>query len=121
MDYVDMMAAEPLTDAHEEVEEPSAAQKRRRAEAIQRLQVGLTGLAAMLLLVSLASILIDRRNQAQQSAVPQTAANATGAPTKPANKDPLVDAGVVPQLPAEPVVGPDASSTGANAPPTSPN
>jgi hypothetical protein len=115
------MATEPVTDNQDEVEAPSAAQKRMRAEAFQRLQVGLAGLAAMLLLVSLANILIDRRNETEQAAVPETAASADEAPAKPANKDPLVDAGVVPQLPAEPVGGPGAGSAGANAPPTSSN
>lgn len=92
------MATEPLTDPADEVEAPSAAQKRIRSEAIQRLQVGLSGLAAILLLVSLASVIINRANQSQQTAVPDTTASADDAATP--NKDPLVDAGVVPQMPA---------------------
>jgi hypothetical protein len=97
------MATEPLTDPNDEVEAPSAAQKRIRAEAIQRLQVGLSGLAAILLLVSLASIIINRANETEQAAVPASAASAaddTATPNKDP-KDPLVDAGVVPQLPVD--------------------
>lgn len=114
------MATEPLTDLHDEVEAPSTAQKRMRSEAIQRLQVGLSGLAAMLLLVSLANVLIERRNETEQAAVPDTAA---GTPTEAArpNKDPLVDAGVVPQLPSGPVGAAGAGAAGANPPPTAPN
>lgn len=110
------MASEPLTDPADEVEAPSAAQKRMRAEVIQRLQVGLSGLAAMLLLVSLASIIINRANESEQSAVPQTAASATGDGSTP-NKDPLVDAGVVPQIPTAPGSDSDADSTDDNAGP----
>lgn len=110
------MASEPFTDPQDETEAPSAAQKRIRAEAIQRLQVGLSGLAAMLLLVSLASIIINRANETEQAAVPDTAASADGA--KAPNKDPLVDAGVVPQLPAAPADGTMPDSAGANPAPT---
>lgn len=72
-----------------------------RAEMIQRLQVGLAGLAAMVLLVGLANIIQDRARVADELAVPEAAP--TVAPSgAPALRDPLADAGVVPDMPAEP-------------------
>jgi hypothetical protein len=111
------MASEPVTDLQDEVETPSAFQKRTRAEAIQRLQVGLSGLGAMLLLLSLAYIIQARVKDTDKAAVPQTIASVSGDGTQPANKDPLVDAGVIPELPAQPAGGPDAGSDGADASP----
>jgi len=105
------MASEPPTDPQDEVEAPSAAQKRMRSEAIQRLQVGLAGVAAMLLLVSLASIITKRANESEQAAVPETTASATGDGSTP-NKDPLVDAGVVPQIPGDAGAGSDSAGSG---------
>ena len=63
-----------------------------RAQAVQRLQVGLFGLAAMLLLVALANIINDRIRLSEGTSVP-----VAGAPAKkePAS-DPLADIGVVP-------------------------
>ena len=116
-DYIPLMASEPVTDLQDEVETPSAFQKRTRAEAIQRLQVGLSGLGAMLLLLSLAYIIQARVKDTDKAAVPQTTASVSGDGTQPANKDPLVDAGVVPELPAQPADGADARSAGANASP----
>jgi hypothetical protein len=112
------MASEPVTEPQEEVEAPSAFQKRTRAEAIQRLQVGLSGLGAMLLLLSLANIIQARVKDVDKGAVPETASSASDADAKPANKDPLVDAGVVPELPAQPAAGADSArdnSDGASA------
>ncbi len=72
-----------------------------RAEAIQRLQVGVSGIAAMVLLVGLASIIQGRAQIVEDSAVPEAAP--TTEPTEaPPQRDPLADAGVVPDLPAEP-------------------
>lgn len=115
------MASEPASTVEPEIETSSAAQKRTRSEAIQRLQVGLSGLAAMLLLVSLANILLNRAKEAEKDAVPDAVSIVTSAPATSANKDPLVDAGVVPELPSEPVAGPGAVSAGANAPPSQQN
>lgn len=70
-----------------------------RAEAMKRLQIGLLGLAAMLLMVALANIVMERAKQSDAVAVPEAvdpAAKAAGEPLK----DPLVDAGVVPELPS---------------------
>ena len=71
-----------------------------RPQAIQRLQIGLAGVTTMLLLVGLASIIESRASQAQANAVPEAAP--TVAPSSsPAQDDPLVSAGVVPDMPEE--------------------
>lgn len=76
-----------------------------RAETIQRLQVGVSGLAAMILLVGLANIIQDRARQTDAESVPQ--ATPTTEPVQvAAQPDPLADAGVVPDLPAEPASSP---------------
>lgn len=86
--------------------DPSATEDSRssavsRAEMMQRLQVGLAGLAAMVLLVGLANIIQDRARVSDELAVPEAAP--TVVPSgPPALSDPLADAGVVPDMPAEP-------------------
>lgn len=75
---------------------PSA--RELRAQAVQRLQSGLFGIAAIVLVVGLANIINDRARQADASARPQTSAsssNSVGA------SDPLADIGVVPSQQAE--------------------
>lgn len=95
------MASDPTLEDATAGENPVSPLGGTRAEAIQRLQVGLFGLAAMLLLISLASIILDRLKETESTVVQDTAVtdNAQAAPT---NKDPLVDAGVLPELPAQP-------------------
>ncbi len=67
-----------------------------RAQAVHRLQVGLFGLAAMLLLVSLASVIMQRVATADRSLVSaEPSMMASDAPAK----DPLVDLGVAPDVP----------------------
>jgi hypothetical protein len=64
-----------------------------RAQAVLRLQIGLFGLAAMLLLVGLANIIMDRARLADSAdAVAQVAASDSAQKTS----DPLADIGVVP-------------------------
>lgn len=71
-----------------------------RAEAVQRLQVGLSGIAAMVLLVGLANVIQNRARETEELAVPGAAP--TTEPTEaPQQRDPLADAGVVPDLPVE--------------------
>ena len=80
-----------------------------RAQALHRLPIGLLGLAAMLLLVGLANIIMDRARMAE-SAMPE--APAAGVPTAAVSpkSDPLADIGVIPspdatkakQAPAQP-------------------
>lgn len=71
-----------------------------RTEANQRLQVGLMGICTMVLLVGLASIIGSQAELAEQAAVPDAAP--TTEPTEAAPQgDPLADAGIVPDVPAE--------------------
>ena len=85
-----------------------------RAERIQRLQVGGFGLAAMVLMVALADIVISRARETEAASVPETApiAQTTAAP-----RDPLADAGVVPDLPSDPATQPAAPQDSGDAPP----
>ncbi len=71
-----------------------------RAQAVQRLQVGLAGLGAMVLLVGLANFIQGRARVADEQVVPQTAATSEPVIAQP-NNDPLADAGLVPDLPQE--------------------
>jgi len=66
-----------------------------RSQAVQRLQVGLFGLAAMLLLVGLANIIMDRARQADAENPSPTAVIGEPEDSRPA-ADPLADIGVVP-------------------------
>jgi hypothetical protein len=83
-----------------------------RAQSIQRLQIGLSGLAAMALLVGLATVIMDRARQTDAGAVPE-AASAVAADAAPSANDALADAGVAPDVVAPPrqtrptVVDPD--------------
>ena len=92
--------------------------RERRAQAVHRMQVGLFGLAGMLLLVGLANIIMDRAllgddATAASSAAAASAAKVTpeGAAASPAN-DPLADIGVVPDMPAaqSPAAGASAAA-----------
>ena len=77
-----------------------------RAEAIQRLQVGVIGLFAMVLVMGVASVISNRAAVSEERAVPDAAP--TTEPTEtPAPSDPLADAGVVPVVPAEGEEGDD--------------
>lgn len=73
-----------------------------RAQAVHRLQVGLFGLAGMLLLVSLANVIMDRAKFIDQTTVAGAAPE--GAASDTAASDPLVDMGVAPELPVKPTV-----------------
>ncbi len=83
-----------------------------RAQSIQRLQIGLSGLAAMALLVGLATVIMDRARQTEAGAVPEAALTAE-IEAAPSVNDPLADAGVAPEVVAPPrqqmptVVDPD--------------
>ncbi len=88
----------------------AATQRELRAQAVHRLQVGMFGLAGMLLLVSLANVIMDRAQSVDAALQSRTAAPAASA--SPAS-DPLVDMGVAPELPVTGQVAPDP----AKAPP----
>lgn len=80
--------------------------RERRAQAVHRLQVGLFGLAGMLLLVGLANIIMDRARVNEDAPAASSAASATAAKLDPATageqsaSDPLADIGVIPEMPA---------------------
>ena len=67
-----------------------------RGQAMQRMQIGLAGLAAMVLLVGLASIIMTSAQQNQADVVPEAASTVSvREPVEPVS-DPLADMGVVP-------------------------
>ncbi len=76
-----------------------------RAEAVQRLQVGMFGIGAMVLLVGLASIIGGQAELNEDLAVPEAAPTTEPKPA-PAQANPLADAGVVPDIAAEPSASP---------------
>lgn len=76
-----------------------------RAEAVQRLQVGMFGIGAMVLLVGLASIIGGQADMNDNLAVPEAAPTTEPKP-KPAQANPLADAGVVPDIADEPSAAP---------------
>lgn len=92
-----------------------------RAQSVHRLQVGLFGLSAMLLIVGLANIIMDRA-RLNESKDPIEKVIAADAPPKKPAVDPLADIGVVPSAdpapdaPADPAPVPDAAAV-APAPP----
>lgn len=95
------LAAQPAAAQH--FSPPSG--RELRAQAVHRLQVGLFGLAAMLLLVGLANIIMDRARQSDaESGVARRVEAGHGT-----SRDPLADIGVVPA--ADPSASPDAAKT----------
>ncbi|MDN3646029.1 hypothetical protein QWY75_07405 [Pontixanthobacter aestiaquae] len=80
-----------------------------RAEAIQRLQVGLSGIGLMIILVALADVVSERAEQTDAASVPEAVATVEPESTEAPQSDPLAEAGVVPELPAEPDPTPTAS------------
>lgn len=73
---------------------------RKRAEALHRLQIGLAGIGAMVLLIGLATVIMERAQLTEASSVPDAAATVAPAGPAPQN-DPLAEAGVVPDMPAQ--------------------
>src|SRR5690349_6179088 len=67
-----------------------------REQSIQRLQIGLFGLAAMVLLVSLANIIVTNAEQNETRVVPEAASTVAPDEAEVTASDPLADAGVVP-------------------------
>jgi len=78
-----------------------------RAQALHRLQVGLFGLCAMLLIVGLANIIMDRARLSDSKEPVEEVVAVDAAPKKPAS-EPLADIGVVPA--ADPTLGAPAAS-----------
>ena len=74
-----------------------------RSSSVQRMQIGLAGLGTMILLVGLAQVINDRAQLSEAETVPASASTMAPIETVPVQNDPLAEAGVVPDLPAEPV------------------
>jgi len=87
----------------------SPSPREMRSHAVHRLQVGLFGLCAMLLLVGLANIIMDRARLADIEEPVNDVIAADNIPKKQAT-DPLADIGVVPSADPTP-----AASVGAPA------
>ncbi len=97
-------------------EQPPSPLAGTRSQSIQRLQVGLFGLAAMVMVLGLADIIMStaENNQvATAEELPPVSAEDVPPPTPQPQRDPLAEAGVVPDLPAEPE--PEAQSTAVPA------
>ena len=71
-----------------------------RSQMVQRLQIGLIGVALMVLLVGLAGVIKNRAEEVDANAVPEAVPTVQPSTETPQN-DPLVEAGVVPDMPAE--------------------
>lgn len=97
--FFDMSRKSPAT-ALDEADGPAVGARRERT--IQRLQIGITGIVLMILLVGLASVIRNRAAEIDATTVP-AAAPTTEPTAAPTQADPLVEAGVVPDLPAQPV------------------
>lgn len=70
-----------------------------RSQAIHRLQVGLAGLFAMVLLVGLASVIMERAREADRQVARTPAADEAAAARTEAPSDPLADIGAIPSVP----------------------
>ena len=79
--------------------------RERRSQAVHRLQVGIAGLAAMLLLVGLANIIMDRARESEVAAT-----DPLGTPEASGNSDPLAELGVIPSADPEPSEAPGAGA-----------
>ena len=73
---------------------PSA--RELRAQTVPRLQIGISGLAAMLLLVGLANIIMDRARQNEAERGLAASPSAAAAAKDVEASDPLADIGVAP-------------------------
>lgn len=86
-----------------------------RAQVVHRLQVGLFGLSAMLLLVSLANVIMERAKQVDRATIHDSASPLASASATPVN-DPLVDLGVAPELPVGTKTSAPSGSAGGQSP-----
>ncbi len=108
------MATDPTNSQGVASEEPAAPLAGTRSQAMQRLQIGLFGLAAMVLLVGLANIIITNAERNQARVVPEAAPTVTADENAVPGTDPLADAGVVPDMPAQDGQEPSAQQGGAD-------
>jgi len=101
-----MPARSETTQADDEARAASLVPGTLRAETMQRLQIGIVGVAIMLLLMGLAQVIFDQVQQSEAGTVPQAAATVEPADVPQTQNDPLAEAGVVPDLPSEPILEP---------------
>ena len=116
-------SAAAISDADGEPEDVSTAAG-ARAEAVQRLQVGLFGIGALVLRVGLASIIGGQADRIDELTAPE-AAPTTEPTDTPSQANPLADAGVVPDIAADPSPSPlprplDLPPAGQTAPANAP-
>lgn len=83
---------------------------------MQRVQVGLLGLAAMILLVALASIIMRNAQENRALVVPAAKPTVAVTPPPPPVSDPLADAGVVPDMSTDAAAPAREQDNGTNAP-----
>jgi hypothetical protein len=95
----DPLEALPLAPNSDEL--PLAPLSGTRSQAMQRLQVGLFGLGAMVLLVALANIINSNREQNEAMVVPEAAPTVAAENGSDPVSDPLADAGIVPDMPTD--------------------
>ena len=95
---------------------PAAPLAGTRSQSMQRLQIGLFGLAAMILLVSLANIIKTNAADNEARVVPEAASTVAADENAASVSDPLADAGVVPDMPDEPQGAAQQGQTGDAAP-----
>jgi hypothetical protein len=81
-----------------------------RQQRLQRLQVGLLGLGAVLLLVGLANIIISSARESEVAAVTDLPPATAEDLPQPKARDPLADAGVAPDLLTEEEQRPDSAA-----------
>lgn len=76
----------------------------RRQEGLQRVQIGLTGLAGVILLVGLANIVIDKAKLDVAVQPPPTVSTLDNANALAQPKEPLAELGVTPSMSQSQVV-----------------
>ncbi|MFK4875255.1 hypothetical protein [Novosphingobium sp. ZW T3_23] len=104
---VGVTMVEPITSPQHFVP-PTA--RELRSQAVHRLQVGLFGLCAMLLIVGLANIINDRTRLIDTTDPIQQVVAVDAKPKKTAS-DPLADIGVVPAADPSPTPAPTPEAT----------
>ena len=101
MDRTDQLQ---VIDSTEPRHYQSATGRELRAQSVHRLQVGLFGLCAMLLIIGLANIIMDRAKVTEAAADPIGEVIAKDSPKENQGIDPLADIGVIPAADPTPVV-----------------
>lgn len=88
----------------EEVKSVTMAETPRRQEGLQRVQIGLTGLAGVVLLVGLANIVIEKARLDDAALPPPVVPTLSTNGNAVSPKDPLAELGVQPAAEQAPIV-----------------